>query len=81
VSEKYCFGGGLGEACQFIRSANSWMLGHIITMALSGGYIPSEIVSFLWWEFANSVQKQILLLALPQLWEYFCINNQVSPPP
>lgn len=42
MSEKYCFGGGLGEACQLIRSANSWMLGHIVTMALSGGYIPSE---------------------------------------
>jgi hypothetical protein len=28
-------------------------------MALSGGYIPSERGSFLWWEFANSVQKQI----------------------
>ncbi len=62
VSEKYCFGGGLGEACQFIRSANSWMLGHIVTMALSGGYIPSERGSFLWWEFANSVQKQIFTL-------------------
>jgi hypothetical protein len=42
VSEKCCFVGGFGEACQFIRSANSWMLGHIVTMALSGGYIPSE---------------------------------------